>query len=167
MRMDPVALLREHRISVTAQRVAVLRVVHREPHITADEVIRQVRDEIGAISRQSVYDTLNLLSDRGLLRRIQPMGSAARFEDRTGDNHHHLVCRLCGRVIDVDCAVGARPCLTAADDHDFEIDEAEVLYWGRCPDCRASRPSSSHRSTSNTNNTNNTSDTSDTSKGAS
>lgn len=139
---DLATMLREQGIYVTAQRLAVLRTVHRQPHITADEVLQIVRAEIGAISRQSVYDTLNTLSDRGLLRRIQPMGSPARFEDRTGDNHHHLVCRECSRVVDVDCAVGSRPCLTASDDHGFEIDEAEVVHWGRCPECRAARSAS-------------------------
>jgi Fur family transcriptional regulator, stress-responsive regulator len=100
--------------------------------------------EIGAISLQSVYDALSLLVSEGLLRRIQPSGSAARFEDRVGDNHHHLICRACGRVVDVDCATGSAPCLTAIDDRGYEIDEAEVAYWGRCPDClEESRPSSS------------------------
>ena len=96
-----------------------------------------VRAEIGAISLQSVYDALGVLVAEGLLRRIQPSGSPARFEDRVGDNHHHLICRICGRVVDVDCAVGSAPCLTAADDSGYEIDEAEVAYWGRCPDCVA------------------------------
>jgi Fur family ferric uptake transcriptional regulator len=98
------------------------------------------RAEIGAISRQSVYDTLAVLVDVGLLRRIQPVGSPARFEDRVSDNHHHLICRGCGRVVDIDCAVGSAPCLTAVDDMGYEIDEAEVAYWGRCPDCIAETP---------------------------
>jgi Fur family ferric uptake transcriptional regulator len=98
-------------------------------------VAEVVRSEIGAISRQSVYDTLGLLVAEGLIRRIQPAGSPARFEARVGDNHHHVICRICGRTADVDCAVGAAPCLTPADDMGFEIDEAEVIYWGRCPDC--------------------------------
>jgi len=132
---DPADLLRQHGIQVTAQRLAVLRAVARQPHITADGVAEVVRAEIGAISRQSVYDALGLLAEKGLLRRIQPVGSPARFEDRVGDNHHHLICRICGRVVDVDCAVGSAPCLTAADDQGFEIEEAEVAYWGRCPDC--------------------------------
>jgi Fur family ferric uptake transcriptional regulator len=132
---DPGDLLRQHGIQVTAQRLAVLRAVAGQPHITADGVAEVVRAEIGAISRQSVYDALGLLAEKGLLRRIQPVGSPARFEDRVGDNHHHLICRICGRVVDVDCAVGSAPCLTAADDQGFEIDEAEVAYWGRCPDC--------------------------------
>ena len=94
-----------------------------------------VRGEIGAISLQSVYDTLSVLASEGLIRRIQPAGSPARFEDRVGDNHHHLICRICGRTVDVDCAVGFAPCLTAVENKGYEIDEAEVVYWGRCPDC--------------------------------
>jgi Fur family ferric uptake transcriptional regulator len=112
-----------------------LRAVESQPHITADGVAEVVRTEIGAISRQSVYDALGILADNGLIRRIQPAASPARFESRVGDNHHHVICRLCGRVADVDCAVGSAPCLTAADDAGFEIDEAEVIYWGRCPEC--------------------------------
>jgi Fur family ferric uptake transcriptional regulator len=132
---DPATALRAQGIYVTAQRLAVLRAIDAQPHAAADTVIRSVRDEIGAVSRQSVYDTLNTLTDLGLLRRIQPMGSPARYESRTGDNHHHLICRACGRVEDVDCVVGMRPCLTASDDHGFTIDEAEVIFWGTCPDC--------------------------------
>jgi Fur family transcriptional regulator, stress-responsive regulator len=137
MPADPADLLRHHGIQVTAQRLAVLRAVAGQPHITADGVAEVVRAEIGAISRQSVYDALGVLVGKGLLRRIQPVGSPARFEDRVGDNHHHLICRICGRLVDVDCAVGAAPCLTAADDNGYEIDEAEVAYWGRCPECVA------------------------------
>ena len=137
MSADPADLLRKHGIQVTAQRLAVLRAVSAQPHITADAVAEVVRAEIGAISRQSVYDALGVLVEKGLLRRIQPVGSPARFENRVGDNHHHLICRICGRVVDVDCAVGSAPCLTAADDQGFEIDEAEVAYWGRCPECAA------------------------------
>lgn len=137
MSADPAELLRQHGIQITAQRLAVLRAVAAQPHITADAVAEVVRAEIGAISRQSVYDALGILVEKRLLRRIQPVGSAARFEDRVGDNHHHLICRICGRVVDVDCAVGSAPCLTAVDDSGFEIDEAEVAYWGRCPDCLA------------------------------
>lgn len=128
--------LRQHGLQVTAQRLSVMRAVAARPHATADEVADDVRTEIGAISRQAVYDALGVLAEKQLLRRIQPAGSAARYEDRVGDNHHHLICRGCGRMFDVDCAVGAMPCLTAADDHGFEIDEAEVIYWGRCPSCR-------------------------------
>ncbi len=106
-----------------------------------------VRAEIGAISLQSVYDALGVLVAEGLIRRIQPSGSPARFEDRVGDNHHHLICRICGRVVDVDCAVGSAPCLTAADGKGYEIDEAEVAYWGRCPDCVAQSRASSRRPT--------------------
>ena len=112
-----------------------MRAVEGQPHITADGVAESVRTEIGAISRQSVYDALAMLTAEGLIRRIQPAGSSARFEARVGDNHHHVICRTCGRTADVNCAVGSAPCLTAADDGGFEIDEAEVIYWGRCPDC--------------------------------
>ena len=131
------ALLRGHGVQVTAQRLAVLRAVSERPHSTADDIERVVRAEIGAISRQAVYDALGTLTDKGLLRRIQPASSPARYEDRVGDNHHHLICRTCNRMVDVDCAVGYTPCLTAADDSGYEIDEAEVIYWGRCPECVA------------------------------
>lgn len=134
---DPARLLRQHGLQVTAQRLAVLRAVSDRPHGTADDVEEVVRAEIGAISRQAVYDALSALTERGLIRRIQPARSPARYEDRVEDNHHHLVCRTCGRTVDVDCAVGTRPCLEAADDHGFVIDEAEVIYWGYCPHCRA------------------------------
>jgi Fur family ferric uptake transcriptional regulator len=140
---DPAALLRERGIQVTAQRLAVLRAVSGEPHIAADRVADVVRAEIGAISLQSVYDALGVLVAEGLIRRIQPAGSPARFEDRVGDNHHHLICRICGRVVDVDCAVGVAPCLAAADDKGYQIDEAEIAYWGRCPDCLAQSPAPS------------------------
>ena len=122
---------------MTAQRLAVLRAVTCQPHISADVVAEVVRAEIGAISRQSVYDALTMLVAEGLIRRIQPAGSPARFEARVGDNHHHLICRSCGSMFDVDCAVGAAPCLTASDDKGFEVDEAEVTFWGRCPECAA------------------------------
>ena len=131
---------------MTAQRLAVLRAVADQPHITADVVAEAVRTEIGAISIQSVYDALSVLAAEGLIRRIQPAGSPARFEDRVGDNHHHLICRICGRTVDVDCAVGFAPCLTAVDDKGYEIDEAEVVYWGRCPDCVAAAVTSSQPS---------------------
>ena len=140
---DPAALLREQGIQVTAQRLAVLRAVSAEPHTTADRVAEVARVEIGAISLQAVYDALALLVAEGLIRRIQPAGSAARYEDRVGDNHHHLICRVCGRVVDVDCAVGAAPCLAAADDQGYQIDEAEIAYWGRCPECVAKTPAPS------------------------
>jgi Fe2+ or Zn2+ uptake regulation protein len=135
MGTDWAARLRARGIQVTAQRLAVWRAVAGQPHITADAVAEAVRMEIGAISQQGVYDALSLLASEGLIRRIQPSGSPARFEDRVGDNHHHLICRICGRVVDVDCAVGAAPCLTPSNDRGYEIDEAEVAYWGRCPDC--------------------------------
>ena len=133
--VDADALLRRHGLQVTAQRLAVLRAVSDRPHRTADDIYNIVRAEIGAISRQAVYDALGVLTDKGLVRRIQPAGSPARYEDRVGDNHHHLICRTCGRMVDVDCAVGFTPCLTASDSSGYEIDEAEVIYWGRCPDC--------------------------------
>ena len=134
--IEPADLLRRHGLQVTAQRLAVLRAVSDQPHATAEEVAEAVRAEIGAISRQAVHDALAVLVEKGLLRRIQPARSPARYEHRVGDNHHHLVCRACGRVVDVDCAVGATPCLAPADDFGYEIDEAEVIYWGYCPSCR-------------------------------
>lgn len=141
--LEPTAQrLRDHGLHVTAPRLAVLKVVQQFPHSTADRVAELARQEIGTISRQAVYDTLNSFADRGLLRRIQPMGSPARFECRVGDNHHHLICRHCGTVVDVDCATGYRPCLTASDAQGFTIDEAEVLYWGTCPQCITDQMSS-------------------------
>ena len=130
-------LLRQHGVHVTAQRLAVIRAVASCPHGTADDIAEAVGNDIGAISRQAVYDSLAMLSEKGLIRRIQPAGSPARYEDRVGDNHHHLICRACNRMVDVDCAVGYTPCLTASDDRGYEIDEAEVIYWGRCPSCSA------------------------------
>jgi Fur family transcriptional regulator, stress-responsive regulator len=115
----------------------VLRAVGEHPHATADSVAETVRREIGSISAQAVYDALAILTEKGLLRRIQPAGSPARYEDRVADNHHHLICRSCERMVDIDCAVGEAPCLDAGDDLGFEIDEAEVVYWGRCPECVA------------------------------
>jgi Fe2+ or Zn2+ uptake regulation protein len=135
--LDNDVLLRQHGLQVTAQRLAVLRAVSDQPHSTADDIYNVVRAEIGAISRQAVYDALAALTDKGLLRRIQPAGSPARYENRVGDNHHHLICRTCNRMTDVDCAVGDTPCLTAADSSGYEIFEAEVIYWGRCPECVA------------------------------
>lgn len=136
---DPSQQLREHGLQVTAQRLAVLRAVARRPHSTADDVAEEVRAEIGVISRQAVYDSLNMLAQKGLLRRIQPAGSSALYEDRVNDNHHHVICRGCGKTADVDCAVGTAPCLTAAGDTGFRIEEAEVIYWGTCPECLANR----------------------------
>lgn len=138
MSNDPAELLREHGLQVTAQRLAVLRAVSSRPHAMADEVAEEVRAEIGAISRQAVYDALGILAEKGLIRRIQPAGSPALYENRVGDNHHHVICRSCGKTVDVDCAVGETPCLTAADNSGFQIDEAEVIYWGTCPQCVAS-----------------------------
>ncbi|MEM1415617.1 MAG: Fur family transcriptional regulator [Myxococcota bacterium] len=134
---EPAALLRERGLRVTAQRLALLRAVAAHPHATADRIGDACRAELGTMSKPSVYDGLTLLVERGLVRRIQPARSPARYESRVGDNHHHVVCRSCGRMEDVGCAVGARPCLEASDDHGFVIDEAEVLYWGLCRDCRA------------------------------
>ena len=134
---DEAALLRRRGVQVTAQRLAVLRAVAERPHSTAADIESVVRGKIGAISMQAVYDALGVLADNGILRRIQPAGSPARYEDRVSDNHHHLICRVCGRMVDVDCAVGDTPCLSAADDSGYEIDEAEVIYWGRCPECVA------------------------------
>src|SRR5688572_23357794 len=145
MATDLVERLRERGIQVTAQRLAVFRVVSGQPHISADAVAEAVRAEIGAISLQSVYDALGILVSQGLVRRIQPARSPARYEDRVGDNHHHLICRVCGRVVDVDCAVGSAPCLSASDDRGYEIDEAEVAYWGRCPECVAAGRTTSAR----------------------
>jgi len=122
-------------LQVTAQRLAVYRAVHNSPHAMADEICKSVREELGVISRQAVYDALNAMSEHRILRRIQPAGSAARYEHRV-DNHHHLACRECGNVVDIDCAVGKAPCLVAEHDHGYQIDEAEVIYWGICPDCQ-------------------------------
>ena len=133
-------MLRKRGVQVTAQRLAVIRAVAACPHGTADDVAEVVHRDIGAISRQAVYDSLAMLADMNLIRRIQPAGSPARYEDRVGDNHHHLICRTCNRMVDVDCAVGYTPCLTASDDSGYEIDEAEVIYWGRCPECSATAP---------------------------
>ena len=135
--VDNDALLRRHGVQVTAQRLAVLRAVSDRPHSTADEIDKVVRAEIGSISRQAVYDALAVFTDKGLVRRIQPAGSPARFEARVSDNHHHVICRSCGSVADVDCATGSAPCLTAVDDMGYEIDEAEVIYWGLCPECQS------------------------------
>ncbi|HXY81663.1 MAG TPA: Fur family transcriptional regulator [Gaiellaceae bacterium] len=137
MGIDPSALLRQRGLRVTPQRLAVLRAVSDAPHATADAVAETVEGEIGSISVQAVYDALAALTEKGLLRRIQPAGSSARYETRVGDNHHHLICRVCNRMVDIDCALGNAPCLTVVDDFGYEVDEAEVIYWGRCPDCVA------------------------------
>jgi Fur family transcriptional regulator, stress-responsive regulator len=130
-------MLRGTALRVTRPRVAVLSAVHDHPHADTDSLIGVVRTNLGDVSHQAVYDVLRALTDAGLVRRIQPLGSVARYEARVGDNHHHIVCRSCGAIADVDCAVGYTPCLTAADDSGYEIDEAEVIYWGRCPECVA------------------------------
>jgi Fur family transcriptional regulator, stress-responsive regulator len=128
-------LLRAAALRVTRPRVAVLEAVHAHPHADTDTIIGASRDRMGEVSHQAVYDVLRALTTAGLVRRIQPSGSVARYEARVGDNHHHAVCRACGAIVDVDCAVGETPCLTAGTDHGFAIDEAEVVYWGTCPAC--------------------------------
>jgi Fur family transcriptional regulator, stress-responsive regulator len=127
--------LRGAGLRVTAARVALLETVRAGDHLDVEAIADGVRDRVGHVSLQAVYEALHSLTAAGLIRRIEPAGSPARFEGRTGDNHHHIVCRSCGVVADVDCAVGAAPCLTASDDHGFSIDEAEVIYWGLCPGC--------------------------------
>ena len=136
------AELRGAGLRVTAVRVALLETVRDGDHLGVEALASGVRDRVGHVSLQAVYDALHALTAAGLVRRLEPAGSPARFEGRVGDNHHHLVCRSCGIVVDVDCAVGEAPCLTAADDHGFSIGEAEVTYWGLCPDCSAGRTSS-------------------------
>jgi Fe2+ or Zn2+ uptake regulation protein len=128
-------MLRRAALRVTRPRLAVLAAVHDHPHAETDSIIGVVRTELGDVSTQAVYDVLRALTDAGLVRRIEPAGSVARYESRVADNHHHVVCRSCGAVADVDCAVGHTPCLTASDDHGYSIDEAEVTYWGLCPTC--------------------------------
>ena len=134
--LDVERLLRGASLRVTRPRVAVLTAVHDHPHADTDQIIGVARQELGEVSHQAVYDVLRVLTTAGLVRRIEPAGSVARYESRVADNHHHVVCRSCGTIADVDCATGHTPCLTAADDHGFAIDEAEVTYWGVCPDCR-------------------------------
>ena len=128
-------MLRGADLRVTRPRLAVLDAVHQHPHADTDSILSAVRAELPEVSHQAVYDGLNALTAAGLVRRIQPRGTVARYESRVGDNHHHVVCRGCGAIADVDCAVGHTPCLTASDDNGFRIDEAEVIYWGRCPSC--------------------------------
>jgi Fur family ferric uptake transcriptional regulator len=128
-------MLRGVALRVTRPRLAVLSAVYAHPHADTDSIIGVVRNDLGGVSHQAVYDVLRALTDTGLLRRIEPSGSPARYEARVGDNHHHVVCRSCGAIADVDCAVGEPPCLTPSDDHGFRIDEAEVIYWGLCPAC--------------------------------
>ena len=136
--LDVEQLLRGVDLRVTRPRVAVLAAVYDHPHADTDTIIGAVRGEIGDVSTQAVYDVLRALSSAGLVRRIEPAGSVARYESRVGDNHHHVVCRSCGAISDVDCATGDTPCLTASDDHGYVIDEAEVTYWGLCPTCSGS-----------------------------
>jgi Fe2+ or Zn2+ uptake regulation protein len=133
--------LRGAGLRVTAARAALLETVRSGDHLDAEEVASGVRDRVGHVSLQAVYDALNALTAAGLIRRLEPAGSPARFEGRVGDNHHHVVCRSCGVVADVDCAVGEAPCLTPSDDHGFSIGEAEVVYWGLCPGCASGRSS--------------------------
>jgi Fe2+ or Zn2+ uptake regulation protein len=134
-------MLRGVSLRVTRPRIGVLTAVHQHPHADTDSIIRAVRGDLPDVSHQAVYDSLNTLTTAGLVRRIQPSGSVARYESRVGDNHHHVVCRSCGVIADVDCAVGDAPCLTPSDDNEFlegfVLDEAEVIYWGLCPDCSA------------------------------
>jgi Fe2+ or Zn2+ uptake regulation protein len=130
-------MLRGVALRVTRPRVAVLSAVYDHPHADTDSIIGIVREDLGEVSHQAVYDVLRALTAASLVRRIQPAGSVARYESRVGDNHHHVICRSCGAIADVDCAIGAAPCLTASGDLDYEIDEAEVIYWGRCPECIA------------------------------
>jgi Fur family transcriptional regulator, stress-responsive regulator len=138
-------MLRSTTLRVTRPRLAVLAAVHDHPHADTDAIGQAARQEFGDVSHQAVYDVLRALTDVGLVRRIQPAGSVARYEARVGDNHHHLVCRSCGCIVDVDCAVGETPCLTAADGAGYQIDEAEVIYWGRCPACATSSPGQQER----------------------
>ena len=137
MTSDPAALLRSVPMRVTRPRLAVLEALRDHRHVDTDTVIALVRAQLPTVSHQTVYDVLRALTDAGLVRRIQPAGATARYESRVGDNHHHAVCRTCGAIADVDCAVGDAPCLTAADDQGFVVDEAEVVYWGTCPACAA------------------------------
>lgn len=133
---DPTAALRSAGLHVTAPRVATLRTLAQQPHASADAVIAAVRADIGTVSKQAVYDVLRALTDAGLVRRLEPPGQRALYETRTGDNHHHLVCRRCGAIEDVDCAVDVVPCLIPSERHGYEVGEAEVIYWGVCPTCR-------------------------------
>ena len=136
--------LRGAELRVTRPRVAVLTAVHEHPHADTDSIIGVVRKSLEAVSHQAVYDVLRALTSAGLVRRIQPSGSVARYESRVGDNHHHVVCRSCGAIADVDCAVGDAPCVTASNDHGYTIDEAEVIYWGLCLGCSTTHFSPAH-----------------------
>ena len=133
-------LLRDVGLRVTRPRLEVLAAVHDHPHSDTGSILRAVRGPLPAVSHQAVYDSLHTLTATGLVRAIQPAGSVTRYEARVGDNHHHVVCRSCGAMADVDCAVGEAPCLAASTDHGFSLDEAEVVFWGRCPQCLATSP---------------------------
>jgi Fe2+ or Zn2+ uptake regulation protein len=146
--IDALQMLREASLRVTRPRIAVLEAVDLLPHADTDSILTAVRQALPEVSHQTVYDSLRTLTTSGLVRRIQPAGSVARYETRVGDNHHHVVCRSCGVVADVDCAVGETVCLAPSDDHGFQIDEAEVVYWGLCPDCRAAAPAAAVTTTS-------------------
>jgi Fe2+ or Zn2+ uptake regulation protein len=135
MNSKPESLLRDHGVQVTAQRLAVLKAVSTTPHSNADAIAKVVRDNIGSISRQAVYDTLSMLVEKGLIRRIQSAGSSALYEDRVGDNHHHLICRNCGKTVDVACVIGQAPCLKPDQDAGFKVEQADVIFWGTCPEC--------------------------------
>jgi len=137
----PADELRQAGLRVTAARIALLETVRAGDHLDVDAIANRVRDRLGSISVQAVYEALHALTAAGLIARIEPAGHPARFEGRVGDNHHHIVCRSCGTVVDVDCVVGEPPCLTAADDQGFSIDEAQVIFWGLCPDCSIARSS--------------------------
>lgn len=139
--LDVTQTLREAGLRVTSPRLAVLAAVHEHPHADTDTLIGAVREDLAAVSHQAVYDVLRVLTAAGLVRRIEPAGSVARYEARVGDNHHHLVCRSCRAIVDVDCATGEAPCLDASEDHGYAIDEAEVVYWGLCPGCSTARSS--------------------------
>lgn len=137
--VDSVTLLNTQGLSITSARLAILAVLDKNPHAEADFIHKHARRQVRSLSRQSVYDTLNTLTEKGVLRKIQPMGHAARYETRICDNHHHVVCRSCGLTADIDCTMGKKPCLTPSDAHGFALDEAEVIFWGLCPACQKSQ----------------------------
>ncbi|WP_132994276.1 Fur family transcriptional regulator [Gordonia zhaorongruii] len=136
---EHIAAIRAAGLRVTKPRLAVLEAVDQHPHADTESILSDVRSALDGVSRQAVYDVLRALTESGIIRRIQPTGQVSLYETRIGDNHHHLVCRTCGTVVDVDCTVGAAPCLGASDDHGFLIDEAEVVFWGTCADCTTAR----------------------------
>lgn len=137
-------MLRGADLRVTRPRLAALTAVHDHPHADTSSIVDAVREDLGEVSVQAVYDVLRALTEAGLVRRIEPAGSVARYEARVGDNHHHIICRSCGAIADVDCAAGAAPCLDPSEDHGYAIEEAEVVYWGRCPDCLSATGSRAH-----------------------